>query len=415
MVHALVGEAFTRLDPLAQEVMQALAVYTVPVPSVAVDYLLQPYRAAVDAAPVLTRLVNMQFVRRDAGRYYLHQVDRDYALHRVPLGGPTDRDADPPPFTRYALQHRGADYFAQTRTPRETWKTLDHLVPQLAEFELRYQNQDYHTAADVLHGIYFDYLALWGHYRLSIDMYQRLHGHLTDPWITSAHLADLGSCYVTLGQIPQAIDHYQQGLTIARDISYRGNEAHLRCKLGDDFSDQGAWRASVEQYLQAIQIADEIGYAQVQYEARVSLAQAHLLSGDLDACRAAAESATAHDHPPRRAQVHLLLGIAQLRQGAHLQAQQSFTAAVGHADAQLQQTPNDYFTLECKALALCGLTLTDHPDQLPEAIALFRTARAITTAPGIVTRTLRLLDAITAHDATGRLATTRAAAQGDPG
>ena len=87
VVHALVGEAFTRLDPLAQQVMQTLAVYTVPVPSVAVDYLLQPYRAAVDAAPVFTRLV-------------------------------------------------------------------------------RYQSQDYNTAANVLHEIDFDYLTLWGHYRL---------------------------------------------------------------------------------------------------------------------------------------------------------------------------------------------------------------------------------------------------------
>ena len=94
------GEAFSRLDPLAQQVMQALAVFPVPVPAVAVDYLLQPYRAAIDAAPVLGRLVNMAFVRRDAGRYYLHQVDRDYALARIPAGEPADRDTDPPPFTQ---------------------------------------------------------------------------------------------------------------------------------------------------------------------------------------------------------------------------------------------------------------------------------------------------------------------------
>ena len=88
VVETLVGEAFSRLDPLAQQVMQTLAVFAAPVPSVAVDYLLQPYRPAVDAAPVLGRLVNMQFVRREGGRYYLHQVDRDYALGRVPAGRP---------------------------------------------------------------------------------------------------------------------------------------------------------------------------------------------------------------------------------------------------------------------------------------------------------------------------------------
>jgi hypothetical protein len=63
VVQVLVGEAFNRLDPTAQEVMQALAVYGAPVPAVAVDYLLQPYRVGIDSAPVLGRLVNMQFVR----------------------------------------------------------------------------------------------------------------------------------------------------------------------------------------------------------------------------------------------------------------------------------------------------------------------------------------------------------------
>jgi len=57
VVEVLVGEAFSRLDGLAQQVMQALAIYPVPVPPVAIDYLLQPYQPAIDATPVLARLV----------------------------------------------------------------------------------------------------------------------------------------------------------------------------------------------------------------------------------------------------------------------------------------------------------------------------------------------------------------------
>ena len=97
VVAVLVGEAFSRLDPTAQWVMQALAIYRYPVPPSAVDYLLQPHVLGIDSGRVLSRLVNMQFVRRDAGRYYLHQVDRDYALSRIAEGGPGDRDADVPP------------------------------------------------------------------------------------------------------------------------------------------------------------------------------------------------------------------------------------------------------------------------------------------------------------------------------
>lgn len=122
----------------------------------------QPFLVALDSAPVLGRLVNMQFVRRDAGRYYLHQVDRDYALSRILEGEPDDRDAAEPRFTRYGLRDRAAEYFEQTRTPRESWKRLDDLAPQLAEFELRYQGEDYDTAASVLLEIDFDYLRLWG-------------------------------------------------------------------------------------------------------------------------------------------------------------------------------------------------------------------------------------------------------------
>jgi hypothetical protein len=33
-----------------------------------VDYLLKPYVTGVDSAPVLKRLVNMQFARRESGR-----------------------------------------------------------------------------------------------------------------------------------------------------------------------------------------------------------------------------------------------------------------------------------------------------------------------------------------------------------
>ena len=228
VVEVLVGEAFSRLDALAQQVMQALAIYMVPVPPVAVDYLLQPYRPTVDAAPVLSRLVNMQFVRREAGRYYLHQVDRDYALSRVPAGEPADRDADPAPFTQQALRHRGGDYFEQTRTPRENWKTLDDLAPQLAEFELRYQGQDYDTAAQVLLGIDFDYLIRWGHYRLTAGMHQRLQGHLDDPKTDASCKNSLGACCRPLGEFPRAIDLFEQALAINREYGdERGETANL--------------------------------------------------------------------------------------------------------------------------------------------------------------------------------------------
>ena len=240
---ALVGEAFQRLDPLAQQVMQALAIYPVPVPAVAVDYLLQPYQPAINAAPVLARLVNMQFVRRDAGHYYLHQVDRDYALGRIPDGAARRPRRRPAAVHPHALRDRGADYFTQTRTPREEWKTLDDLAPQLAEFELRCQGGDYDTAAQVLLAIDFDYLIPWGHYRYTIDLHTRLHGHLTDPRTRAASTASLGTLPLPLGDYPRAIELYEQALTIDREIGDREGEAAALGNLGNCYADLGQTRA----------------------------------------------------------------------------------------------------------------------------------------------------------------------------
>ena len=131
---------------------------------------------------MLSRLVNMHFVRKEAGRYYLHPVDREYALSRVPHGEVGDREVldDKTPFTQIALADRGANYFAETRLPRENWKTLADLAPQLAEIDLRRAAEDFDIAANVLTGIDFDYLLLWGHYRQMIELHEKLQGKLNE-------------------------------------------------------------------------------------------------------------------------------------------------------------------------------------------------------------------------------------------
>jgi len=279
VVAALVGEAFSRLDPLAQQVMQALAVYPVPVPPVAVDYLLQPYQPAIDAAPVLGRLVNMQFVRREAGRYYLHQVDRDYALSRLPDGEPADRDADPAPFTRQALWHRGAGYFEQTRSPREDWKSLDDLGPQLAEFELRYQSGDYDTAAAVLADIDFDHLRAWGHYRMLVGMHGRIHGRITDPILNAGHLSNLGATHVHLGEFRQAIGVYAQALDVARSTGERQFEGSALVNLGNCHACLGEYLQAIGLHTQALAVARRTGDRQGEGSALVGLGNCHACLG----------------------------------------------------------------------------------------------------------------------------------------
>jgi len=274
VTQALVGEAFARLDPLAQQVMQALAIYPVPVPPVAVDYLLAPSRPGIDAAPVLARLVNLGFARREAGHYYLHQVDKDYALGRLPvdLTHATGRlpdtnksdhaggaDDDPTGWTREACWARAAGYFETTRTPRETWKTLDDLAPQLAEFQVRAQAGQHDAAAQTLQAIAFDYLMLWGHNRQTISLYEQVLDHVIDPWTRAGALNNLGLCHATLGRAGEAIEHHRRALTICRETGNRNGEATDLGNLGNCYVMLGQTGTAIEHYERALMICRETG------------------------------------------------------------------------------------------------------------------------------------------------------------
>jgi len=124
----------------------------------------------------------------------------------------------PQVWTQYALTSRAADYFAQACKPRAEWKKLDDLSAQLAEFDLRYAAGDYDTAASVLTDIDFDYLLLWGHYRMLIDLHMRLRDKISDRSLNLDNLNGLGFSHQGIGKLKEAIDFYQRGLDNARKI-----------------------------------------------------------------------------------------------------------------------------------------------------------------------------------------------------
>jgi len=247
VVEVLVGEAFSRLDPAARQVMQALALYDRPVTPAALDYLLQPYLPGVDGAPVLNRLVAMHLARKEGGRYFLHPVDRAYAFEQIPVG------------EEIALLHRGAEYFRQARKPRAEWKRLEDLAPQLAEFDLRCAGGEYDTAAQVLLEIDFDYLLLWGHCRLMAGLHERLQGKLSDLWLKQASVGRLGSAYAYLGQTQKGIACQEQALAVARQMQNRGNEGVCLGNLGNRYAELGQTTRAIEYHEQALAIAREIG------------------------------------------------------------------------------------------------------------------------------------------------------------
>jgi tetratricopeptide (TPR) repeat protein len=300
VTRVLVGEAFNRLDPEAQRVMEGLAIYRRPVTPTAIDYLLQPYLPGLDSAPILNRLANMYFVRKEAGRFYLHPVDQAYALGRIAPGEKSDTaERGQPLYTQFTLRDRGAGYFLQARKPREEWKTIDDIAPQLAEIELRIDNEEFDPATDVLLSIDANYLSIWGYYRLLLDLYQRLTDRVTDlalrrralgrmgsaywftgqarlaipwhekalalarqshePWQEAHHLNDLALCSRELGNTTLAIDYYDQILTIVRDLGDKRNEAVTLGNMAECYRDLGQLGRAIEHHAQALELARAVG------------------------------------------------------------------------------------------------------------------------------------------------------------
>jgi tetratricopeptide (TPR) repeat protein len=262
VVEVLVGEAFSRLDATAQLVMQALAIYRYPVIPAAVDYLLQPYVTGMASGRVLSRLVNMQFVRRDAGRYYIHQVDRDYALSRIPQGESGDGNAEVPHLTQFALRHRAAEWFKLSRKPRETWESLEDLTAQLSEFDLRCEAEDYDTAAALLLEFDTDYLALWGYYRLLIERHERLQGKIIDPALAGESIGTLGEGYRLIGIFDRAVVCHRQALDLARMNNDREGEAVALNNLAISMAGLGHNARAIEYFEEIINSLRERGHRQ---------------------------------------------------------------------------------------------------------------------------------------------------------
>ncbi|KAB2861338.1 MAG: tetratricopeptide repeat protein, partial [Anaerolineae bacterium] len=229
-------------------------------PPVAVDYLLQPYQTGFDSSGTLGRLVGMHFARREAGQYFWHPVDQAYALDRIPKGEKTDRfERGTAQYTRYALYDRAANYFAKSRKPREEWKTIGDLAPQLAEIDLRIAGEDYDTAADVLTDIGYDYLLLWGQYKLMIALHGRLQGKITDKYLEANSLNNMALASNDIGQVRKAIEFYEAALPLVQELGEKQAEGALLGNLGLAYSDLGEIRKAITYHEQALQIDREIG------------------------------------------------------------------------------------------------------------------------------------------------------------
>ena len=80
---------------------------------------------------------------------------------------------------------------------------------------------------------------LWGHYGLTIDLYERLQGRITDPAIAAGSVGNLGTAYYRMGRLERATICYEEALRVSRENHDRGGEGAWLANLGVCVADFG--------------------------------------------------------------------------------------------------------------------------------------------------------------------------------
>jgi tetratricopeptide (TPR) repeat protein len=237
--------------------------------------------------------------------------------------------------------------------------------------------------------------------------------HLAEARYTEGrHLGTLGLCYGYLGQPTRAAGLLEEALAIARDIQDRDGEAHHLHTLADVLIDAERYDEAVRHARDSLKIADEIGSLLHGSYGYTCLARAYLLADVLPAARDAADAAGAFEEPTNISSAWALLGLIALRQGDQAAALAACRQAIARADNALAKNAVAFAALDARGLALCVEALCDGATQVSAAVASFRAARVVTTAPGITKRIVSLVDALSLVGPAGLLAAARAAAGG---
>jgi tetratricopeptide (TPR) repeat protein len=271
-------------------------------------------------------------------------------------------------------------------------------------------------------------------------------------------LAGLAECYARTGAFPRALQYAGKALTIAREQAqpdlfaevllrigrWRGQLgqtlAALECfgdglrlaKARDNHPLEGRFLDGIAELLidqgrlaratilaeQAVETGQRANSPTLRREAGFTLALSRLCKGDLEAARAAVETASAYRRPGQAPSLLALQGIILLQLGDVTEAGQAFEAALGEVkvrqDREWNRRDRDFALLDLMGVALCGRALCrDQWDGVERAAEAFREAREVTRAPGIVARVLRLLCELDATRQSDALAVALRAASGE--
>jgi tetratricopeptide (TPR) repeat protein len=219
----------------------------------------------------------------------------------------------------------------------------------------------------------------------------------------SAWLGQLGNVHRALGQVKLAKELYEKALAISREAGDRRGESNRLGNLGLIYLEQGQAKQAVECHKQALAIAHKIGNRLGESYQFLWLGRALLATMEVAEAQCHCEEALAMDVPETNYQAALVLGIVLLYQGSPT-VQNVFEDAATRCKAMLDKTTSLHMPRYTLAAALAGSAICDlrwtdesqRPELLAPALAEYRCALEITSAPGIVRDALRDLEMIRA-------------------
>jgi tetratricopeptide (TPR) repeat protein len=218
-----------------------------------------------------------------------------------------------------------------------------------------------------------------------------------------AILGNLGIACYAIGQVAQAIEFYGQAVAIAREIGARGYEGNWLGHLGEAYRAVGQVERALKLYEDALTIIRGAGTRRRESRHLVGLGKTFLAAGRTAEARDYCSEALALDVQVTRYSAALTLGMVFLSQ-RNPAAVESFTDAAVYSRAMLDRTVGLYEPRYRLAAALVGQAVCDprwnqeseRVELLAPALAEYRRALEITSAPGVVQDAIRDLEMIRA-------------------
>ncbi len=269
----LIAQQYDLLPEPARRALQALALFNMPVPATAVQYVFPD----IEADAVLDSLAWEYYLIQanvEEDCFEMHPVVQEYAYRQIPVSRAalpssslmlhenTGQRASEPEAgaqdVKTDLHVRAAKFYAELKKPEHEWRGIEDVQPHLREIQQRIYAGHYDHAAHVLDEIDGEYLQKWGHSRLVMRVREQLQGHLHDDSLIGVNTHNLGVVYLDTGRVKEAIPLFEDALASARKNKDREGEGACIGNLGRAYAAMGSLRRAIDCYTGAFEIAQEI-------------------------------------------------------------------------------------------------------------------------------------------------------------